>query len=93
MGFGGCDDNPDCHCVVIWVVMVLGVVVRREVARGTLDIGGRWSPVRGLFFGDLNMFCGVVFVCPGLFNGLFDEFVEGGACGEFFPSENVVAAL
>ena len=51
LGFGGCDDNSDCHCVVIWVVMVLGVVVRREVARGTLDIGGRWSPVRGLLFG------------------------------------------
>jgi hypothetical protein len=73
--------------------MVLGVVVRREVARGMLDIGGQWSPVRGLLFGDLNVFCGVVFVTPGLFNGLFDKFVEGGAGGEFFPSENVVAAL
>ena len=93
MRFRGCDDNPDCHCVVIWVVMVLGVVVRREVAWGTLDIGGQWSPVRGLLFGDLNVFCGVVVISPGLVDGLFDEFVEGGACGEFFPSENVVAAL
>ena len=40
LGFGGCDDKPDCHCVVIWVVMVLGVVVKREAARGVLDTGG-----------------------------------------------------
>ena len=50
-------------------------------------------PVQSLLFGDVNMFCGVVFVTPGLFNSLLDEFVESGSGGELFPSENVVASL
>ena len=48
LGFGGCNDNPDCHCVVIWVVMDFGVVVRREVATEMLDTGGETLAGAGL---------------------------------------------
>lgn len=48
LGFRGCDDNSDCHYVVIWVVMGLGVVVRREVATGMLDTGGETLAGAGL---------------------------------------------
>ena len=46
MGFGGCDDNSDCHCVVIWVVMVLGVVVRREVSGYVSLVAWQVSSIR-----------------------------------------------